>query len=45
MSDLLDWIYTDGQRSAVQEGYSASAATARSREEKSQSLAIAVAQI
>src|SRR5580693_7337001 len=23
MSDLLDWIYTDGQRSAVQEGYSA----------------------
>jgi len=23
MSDLLDWIYTDGQRFAVQEGYSA----------------------
>jgi phosphate transport system substrate-binding protein len=23
MSDLLDWIYTDAQRSAVQEGYSA----------------------
>jgi phosphate transport system substrate-binding protein len=23
MSDLLDWIYTEGQRSAVQEGYSA----------------------
>jgi phosphate transport system substrate-binding protein len=23
MSDLLDWIYTDGQRSALQEGYSA----------------------
>ncbi|HXN29993.1 MAG TPA: phosphate ABC transporter substrate-binding protein PstS [Candidatus Acidoferrales bacterium] len=22
MGDLLDWIYTDGQRSAVQEGYS-----------------------
>ena len=23
LSDLLEWIYTDGQRSAVQEGYSA----------------------
>jgi len=23
LNELLEWIYTDGQRSAVQEGYSA----------------------